>query len=339
MKKIFTLVFAMMMAMNMMAQMPNDMKFAGAADMKVAMFGVDVPLASDTVVFSMNDMTSGNITFPSMQYTMGVTTMIIPSFVVKNVAFSKADGVATMAEQEFSTTVTDASGAEKTVAGKLSGTYSMAASKLSITAEFKYGTMPASITYTIDGYYIKAATHAINVCVGGAYNYQNSSVTYYVRKYMDGDVEKVDVEVPTYALSNTIMGDLTLGTYTVKGLTYDETQGGYYRDYANDGLVFHFKAVGDSPKDGDYGFNTAKPNNILVKYNGSNIADIINNFQMGTMPFPITSTFYTDPSTGISSVKENTVKTCGQMFNLQGQQVGDDYKGVVIMNGKKFVKK
>ena len=27
------------------------------------------------------------------------------------------------------------------------------------------------------------------------------------------------------------MGDLTLGSYVVKGLTYDATRGGFYRDY------------------------------------------------------------------------------------------------------------
>ncbi len=339
MKKIFTLCFAMMMAMNMMAQMPGAMKFAGAADMQVKAFGVDVPLASDTVVFSMNGMTSGNITFPKLQYVMGQNAMIIPSFEVKNVAFTMANMVVTMAEQDFSTTTTDASGAEKTVAGKLSGTYSMATNKMSITAEFKYGTMPAAITYTIDGYYIKQVTSAINVNVGGAYDYENASVTYNIRKYKDDDVEKVDVEVPTYTLENTLMGNLTLGSYIVKGLTYDESKGGFYHDYANDGLKFYFKAEGKNTMEGDYEFNPDKANSILVKYDEKGkVSDIVNQFQMGAMPFPITSTFKTTP-TAISAIKNNSVKMDDKMYNLQGQRVGESYKGVVIVNGKKFVKK
>lgn len=45
-------------------------------------------------------------------------------------------------------------------------------------------------------------------------------------------------------------------------------------------------------------------------------------------------------ATGISSpIVNNKVKTDGKWYNLAGQQVGKDYKGVVIVNGKKFVNK
>lgn len=83
------------------------------------------------------------------------------------------------------------------------------------------------------------------------------------------------------------MGNLTLGTYTVKGLTYDEEKGGFYRDYKNDGLSFHFTAEqnGNKTMDGDYEFNAQKDNNILVKYNGSKITDIVNTFQMWRYAF------------------------------------------------------
>ena len=33
------------------------------------------------------------------------------------------------------------------------------------------------------------------------------------------------------------------------------------------------------------------------------------------------------------------VKTDGVMYNLAGQKVGKDYKGIVIMNGKKYMQK
>lgn len=171
--------------------------------------------------------------------------------------------------------------------------------------------------------------------------YANESVTYNVRKYMDGDVQKVDVEIPTYTLDNTLMGNLTLGTYTVKGLTYDEEKGGFYRDYKNDGLSFHFTAEqnGNKTIDGDFEFNAAKDNNILVKYDGSKITDIVNTFQMGAMPFGIVSSF-NSAATGISSVKNDVQKkNDGKMYNLNGQVVSESYKGVVIVNGKKYFKK
>ena len=336
MKKVFTLLFAAFTATNMMAQMHGAMSFAGKST--VAVQDVNSASESDTIKFTMTSGTAGSITFPSMKYYQ----MVIPSFTVDNATFTMdmSTHLVTFGEQVFSATVSEG----KTASGKLSGTYSMADNKMSITAVFKYGSMPLDLTYTIDGYFVKPIeAKPLYVSVGGNFNYQNESVTYNVRKYMDGDVEKLDVEIPTYELKNTVMGDLTLGTYTVKGLTYNEAKGGYYHDYANDGLTFHFTAVYNSTTtmDADYEFNNNNNtiNDILVKYNGSNVEEILNHFHMGSMPFQITSTFKS-PTTGISSVTTSeTVKTDGKMYNMSGQQVNESYKGVVIMNGKKYFNK
>lgn len=335
MKKFFTLVFATMLAGNMMAQMHGALTFAGASTMSVLTQNTEN--ASDTVKFEMASMSTGNITLPAME---GMAT--IPSFTIKNVAFTMGENhVITMADQAFTSKVT-VNGVEKNVTGSsISGTYNMADNSLTLKAVFQYGAMPFPMTYNIKSYYVKAVTSAINVNVGGMFPYANESVTYNIRKYMDGDVQKVDVEVPTYTLDNTLMGNLTLGTYTVKGLVYDEEKGGFYRDYKNDGLKFHFIAEKDGNKtmNGEYEFNTAKDNNILVKYDGSKITDIVNTFQMGAMPFGIVSSF-NSAATGISSVKNDVQKkNDGKMYNLNGQVVSESYKGVVIVNGKKYFKK
>lgn len=335
MKKFFTLVFATMLAGNMMAQMHGALTFAGASSVNVSTMNIEN--ASDTVKFEMASMSAGNITLPAMK---GMST--IPSFTIENVAFTMGENhVITMADQAFTSKVT-VDGVEKNITGSsISGTYNMADNSLTLKAVFQYGAMPFPMTYNIKSYYVKAVTSAINVNVGGMFPYANESVTYNVRKYMDGDVQKVDVEVPTYTLDNTLMGNLTLGTYTVKGLTYDEEKGGFYRDYKNDGLKFHFIAEKDGNKtmNGEYEFNTAKDNNILVKYNGSKITDIVNTFQMGAMPFGIVSSF-NSAATGISSVKNDVQKkNDGKMYNLNGQVVSESYKGVVIVNGKKYFKK
>lgn len=335
MKKFFTLAFATMLAGNMMAQMHGALTFAGASSVNVSTMNIEN--ASDTVKFEMASMSAGNITLPAMK---GMET--IPSFTIENVAFTMGENhVITMADQAFTSKVT-VNGVEKNVTGSsISGTYNMADNSLTLKAVFQYGAMPFPMTYNIKSYYVKAVTSAINVNVGGMFPYANESVTYNVRKYMDGDVQKVDVEVPTYTLDNTVMGNLTLGTYTVKGLTYDEEKGGFYRDYKNDGLSFHFTAEQNGKKtmDGDYEFNAQKDNNILVKYNGSKITDIVNTFQMGAMPFGIVSSF-NSAATGISSVKNDVQKkNDGKMYNLNGQVVSESYKGVVIVNGKKYFKK
>lgn len=332
MKKILTLSLAILMAGNIMAQMHGALRFAGVSSVNV--LTTNIVNASDTVKFEMASMTAGNITLPAMK---GMAT--IPSFTIDNVAFTMGENhVVTFADQAFTSTVT-VDGNEKAITGRsVSGTYDMTDNSLSLKVVFQYGAMPFDLTYSIKAYYVKAVTSAISVNVGGAFDYANESVSYNVRKYMDGDVQKLDVEIPTYSLANTVMGNLTLGTYTVKGLTYDEAKGGFYRDYRNDGLSFHFMAENGGKKtmDGDYSFNDAKDNNILVKYDGSKVADIVNTFQMGSMPFAIVSRF--NKTTGIASVKDNR-KNDGRMYNLQGQVVDASYKGIVIINGKKILKK
>lgn len=333
MKKIFTLIFATLMAGNIMAQMHGALRFAGASSIKVSTTNSENK--SDTVKFEMASMSAGNITLPAMK---GMAT--IPSFTIENVAFTMGDNhVISFADQPFASKVT-VDGNEKVITGSsLSGTYNMADNSLTLKAVFKYGLMPFAMTYNIKAYYVKTVSSPITVNVGGAFNYANKSVSYDVRKYMDGDVQKLDVKISTYTLENTVMGNLTLGTYTVKGLTYDESKGGFYRDYKDDNLTFHFTAEngGNKTMDGDYSFNNTKDNNILVKYSGNNITDIVNRFQMGAMPFAIESKFDTQ-STGITSIKNNR-KNDGKMYNLQGQEVSESYKGIVIVNGKKYVKK
>ena len=332
MKKFLTFAFAILMAGNIMAQMHGALRFAGVSSVNV--LTTNIVNASDTVKFEMASMTAGNITLPAMN---GMAT--IPSFTIDNVAFTMGENhVVTFADQAFTSTVT-VDGNEKAITGRsVSGIYNMTDNSLSLKVVFQYGAMPFDVTYNIKAYYVKAVTSAISVNVGGAFDYANESVSYNVRKYMDGDVQKLDVEIPTYSLANTVMGNLTLGTYTVKGLTYDEAKGGFYRDYRNDGLSFHLTAENGGKKtmDGDYSFNDAKDNNILVKYNGSKVADIVNTFQMGSMPFAIVSRF--NKTTGIASVKNNR-KNDGKMYNLQGQVVDASYKGIVIINGKKIQKK
>lgn len=338
MKRIFTLLFAVLTATTIMAQMHGPMKFVGASNMKVSTMNIDNP--SDTILFAMNGMESGNITLPAMK---GMQT--IPSFTISGAKFTLGENhVVTFADQTFSTKV-KVDGAEKNITGSsLSGTYNMADNSLSLTVVFQYGKMPMSMTYSVKGYYVKAVSNPITVTVGGQFTYNNDNVTYELRRYKDGKTDKLDVTVPSYTLANTIMGDLTLGSYTVKGLVYDEAQGGYYRDYKNDGLKFHFTAVqgGKTTMDKDYDFATDKDNNILVKYEGNNVSSIVNTFQVGTMPFGIVSVF-SGATTSINNItttpSHDLNTTPSQQYNLAGQRVDNNYKGIIIVNGKKYLRK
>lgn len=339
MKRIFTLLFAVLTATTIMAQMHGPMKFVGASNMKVSTMNIDNP--SDTILFAMNGMESGNITLPAMK---GMQ-QTIPSFTISGAKFTLGENhVVTFADQTFSTKV-KVDGVEKNITGSsLSGTYNMADNSLSLTVVFQYGKMPMSMTYSVKGYYVKAVSNPITVTVGGQFTYNNDNVTYELRRYKDGETDKLDVTVPSYTLTNTIMGNLTLGSYTVKGLVYDEAQGGYYRDYKNDGLKFHFTAVqgGKTTMDKDYDFATDKDNNILVKYEGNNVSSIVNTFQVGTMPFGIVSVF-SGATTSINDItttpSHDLNTTPSQQYNLAGQRVDNNYKGIVIVNGKKYLRK
>lgn len=339
MKRIFTLLFAVLTATTIMAQMHGPMKFVGASKMSVSTMNIDNP--SDTILFAMNGMESGNITLPAMK---GMQ-QTIPSFTISGAKFTLGENhVVTFADQTFSTKV-KVDGDEKNITGSsLSGTYNMADNSLSLTVVFQYGKMPMSMTYSVKGYYVKAVSNPITVTVGGQFTYNNDNVTYELRRYKDGETDKLDVTVPSYTLANTIMGDLTLGSYTVKGLVYDEAQGGYYRDYKNDGLKFHFTAVqgGKTTMDKDYDFATDKDNNILVKYEGNDVSSIVNTFQVGTMPFGIVSVF-SGATTSINNItttpSHNLNTTPSQQYNLAGQRVDNNYKGIVIVNGKKYLRK
>lgn len=338
MKRIFTLLFAVLTATTIMAQMHGPMKFVGASKMSVSTMNIDNP--SDTILFAMNGMESGNITLPAMK---GMQT--IPSFTISGAKFTLGENhVVTFADQTFSTKV-KVDGDEKNITGSsLSGTYNMADNSLSLTVVFQYGKMPMSMTYSVKGYYVKAVSNPITVTVGGQFTYNNDNVTYELRRYKDGETDKLDVTVPSYTLANTIMGNLTLGSYTVKGLVYDEAQGGYYRDYKNDGLKFHFTAVqkGETTMDKDYDFATDKDNNILVKYEGNNVSSIVNTFQVGNMPFGIVSVF-SGATTSINDItttpSHDLNTTSSQQYNLAGQRVDNNYKGIVIVNGKKYLRK
>jgi len=338
MKRIFTLLFAVLTATTIMAQMHGPMTFVGASKMSVSTMNIDNP--SDTILFAMNGMESGNITLPAMK---GMQT--IPSFTISGAKFTLGENhVVTFADQTFSTKV-KVDGDEKNITGSsLSGTYNMADNSLSLTVVFQYGKMPMSMTYSVKGYYVKAVSNPITVTVGGQFTYNNDNVTYELRRYKDGETDKLDVTVPSYTLANTVMGNLTLGSYTVKGLVYDEAQGGYYRDYKNDGLKFHFTAVqgGKTTMDKDYDFATDKDNNILVKYEGNNVSSIVNTFQVGTMPFGIVSVF-SGATTSIDDItttpSHDLNTTPSQQYNLAGQRVDNNYKGIVIVNGKKYLRK
>lgn len=340
MKKILLSMLMVASATSIMAQNHGAMQFAGNANFYVSIMGNptgNTEVESDTVVFAMNNASSGKITLPKMIYSASMT---IPSFTIDSVGFSfdYSTMTTTFTDQTFSTTA-EVDGEEKQITGSsITGTFQHTNNVLDITVTFTYGVIPFPLTYHITGYYVKSYTDNLDVVVGGSFKYfANEQVTYKVRTYVENDSTKLDVEVPQYVLENTVMGNLTIGSYTVRGLVYDDTKGGYYRDYAaNDTLTMYFS--NGASLNGDYKFTEG---NLLVTLDGHNVQNIVNTFKPGAMPFPIVSTFPGTFATKITEVKESepAVKNNGAAYNLAGQRVPANTKGIVIINGKKYLNK
>ena len=305
------------------------MKFSGKATIDVSGNTVST-LESDTVKYSGSD-----VTLPEMRYGQ----LVIPSFTIHGVQFSMdmSTMTVTFPDQQFNETII-VNGVEKEITGtSLAGTYAHDAyNTFTLKATFKYGAMPMPLTYNITAYYIKDYSDKLDVSIGGMFNYTAAKVTYSVRTYPEGGNTLLDVNVPSYKLNETALGDLTIGGYLVKGLKMDNEKGGYYRDYINDGLTMHFKSVKDGVvgMDDDYAMSSGE-NNILLVYEGKNIK-VTNAFHPGAMPMQIVSTF---PGVGEVTAVE-AVKTVEQndapAYNLAGQRIAAGYKGIVIKNGKKY---
>lgn len=126
----------------------------------------------------------------------------------------------------------------------------------------------------------------ITVVVGGAYTYSYDNVTYDLT-FAD---ESLSVTAHEFTLTGTMMGDLTLGTMVIEGLTYDAELGGYYRDYkGSDDVTLYLKAVANGETTIDNIFRFERLGNILVTANETGY-HVVNNMQPGAMPFPIAAT-------------------------------------------------
>lgn len=150
------------------------------------------------------------------------------------------------------------------------------------TINWTFGEPPAAMS--IAGEY--KGTDAIKV--GGNFGpYTVADAVYKVVANADGTI---NVTVPEEQYKDTPMGDLTLGSFTVSNIVYDETAKAFVRDYSGDGIKAHFTAKknGKTVMDKEYEFKNAK---ITLKLTEDGKLTVENGFQLGSMPFPITANY------------------------------------------------
>lgn len=124
------------------------------------------------------------------------------------------------------------------------------------------------------------------VVVGGMYNY-TADVQVTLTANADGTV---NLTWPEYQLAGTVMGNLTLGTYTIPNLAWDAEKGGFFADYSNAGITMHFKAEQNGTATMDKDYTLGKTSTVLVKVTDNGIT-VENPFKLGAMPLPIVATF------------------------------------------------
>lgn len=131
-------------------------------------------------------------------------------------------------------------------------------------------------------------TGTTSLKVGDSFGpFTSATVGYKITANEDGTIN-VTASEENYT-GVTMMGNLTLGTYTVKNLAYDKESNSFVRDYSNDGLKVHFKAVGGMPIDNEYSFKATSK--MVVTVDESGTLTIKNNYSLARMPFPISATY------------------------------------------------
>lgn len=143
----------------------------------------------------------------------------------------------------------------------------------------------ASAASKVAGNYI--GTTALEV-VGMPGSYTSPTVEYKVTANEDGSINVTASEEKYTGV--TMVGNLTIGTYTVKNLAYDKETNSFSRDYSSDDLKVYLKSEGGMMSlDKNYAFES--PSKIIVKLDKNGTLIITNSYKLAHMPFPISATY------------------------------------------------
>ncbi|MCM1004971.1 MAG: calycin-like domain-containing protein [Prevotella sp.] len=236
----------------------------------------------------MGDLTLGAVTIKGLEYDEakgGFYRMYANDGIMQH--FLAVNGGTTMFDKDYE------------LGGESSIFISLTDKTIHVENPFKLGAMPLPMTGKFEGTigaekpeptmaekYAGVYNGTQKVIVGGQFTYE-TTVAYTLTA---GENGTLTVSIPQYSLSNTMMGDLTLGAVTISGLEYDEAKGGFYRMYANDGIKQHFKAEKDGTSTMDNDYELGGESNILITLTDNKI-NVTNPFKLGAMPLSLTAEF------------------------------------------------
>ena len=147
--------------------------------------------------------------------------------------------------------------------------------------------VPASLTDNFVGSY----KGEDKISIGGLFSYTSSeAVTYKVTANEDGTV---NLTVPEETFKKTMMGNLTLSSYTISKIPYDESKKAFIKAYKDDKIKFHLIIKDDKgavTSDKEYTFDS-RICKVTITKGADGKLTVSNTYQMGKMPFPISGTF------------------------------------------------
>ena len=124
--------------------------------------------------------------------------------------------------------------------------------------------------------------------VGMPGSYTSPTVEYKVTANEDGSINVTASEEKYTGVP--MVGNLTIGTYTVKNLAYDKATNSFSRDYSSDDLKVYLKSEGGIMSlDNNYSFES--PSNIIVKLDENGTLTITNRYKLKRMPMSISATY------------------------------------------------
>ena len=135
--------------------------------------------------------------------------------------------------------------------------------------------------------YVGEFSGQLTLNIAGQYDYETD-----IRIIIsEGENETLGIAFPEYELSNTLMGDITMGSLILENLSYDPSKGGFYLDYGEAVISQYFKAESNGTVTMDNQYKLNAPSDIFVTKGEDGNIKVVNSFRIGAMPMPITVTF------------------------------------------------
>lgn len=151
------------------------------------------------------------------------------------------------------------------------------------TIKWTYGEVPQALK--IAGSYVGSNSLMIGGMMGP---FVDEDSQYTITANADGTINLTTAEEQYL---NTQMGDITLGSYTISNIAYDESTKMFMRKYGADGLKAHLKTMKDGQVglDGEYSFGSLSEVKLSLGADGQ--LKIVNSYTLGNMPFGIEATY------------------------------------------------